>query len=418
MLNQGTVADATASLTQISTKFYLVVGTTKKNLKGGVLMLDLPFGATESRTRSLTVEVYSDTAPGTYDLQACADADGDVSEGSGTPETNNCTTAAGMITVQQAPDLIISSISIPSSSAGQAQPITVKATVKNIAPVNANPTVTKYNLVSTVDDTKKIDLKLPSPEVPTPLLKPGHTFSEQQVVTIRPETTPGSYHFEACADGKSKSSSEEDENNNCTTSSGIITTTAVPNLQVTSVTVTGAPMTVAPGDPLTIAADVTNQGLAQAKASTMKFVLTNTANGAQKNLNGTQTIPVLNGKTSTPVPNRQFHSDTPSGTYTVQACADSAKAVAETLESDNCADSDRDGYGTGCHGEQRRPRGAVGHRPARDGVPRRPLLRHGRRPEHGDRQRSGFDHQLLSRPHEHRGQKESQGRTERGRACS
>ena len=38
VLNQGTVANATASLTQISTKFYLVVGTTKKNLKGGVLM--------------------------------------------------------------------------------------------------------------------------------------------------------------------------------------------------------------------------------------------------------------------------------------------------------------------------------------------------------------------------------------------
>ena len=53
------------------------MGTTKKNLKGGVLMLDLPFGATETRTGSLTVEVYSDTAAGTYDLQACADADGD-----------------------------------------------------------------------------------------------------------------------------------------------------------------------------------------------------------------------------------------------------------------------------------------------------------------------------------------------------
>ena len=33
------------------------------------------------------------------------------------------------------------------------------------------------------------------------------------------------------------------------------------------------------------------------------------------------------------------YSDTPSGTYTVQACADSAKVIAETLESDNCTDS-------------------------------------------------------------------------------
>ena len=126
VVNQGTVANATASLTQISTKFYLVVGNTKKNLKGGVQMLDLPFGAAETRTRSLTVEVYSDTAAGTYDLQACADADGDISEGSGTPETNNCTIADGTITVLQAPDLIISSISNPPSSGGQGQPITVK----------------------------------------------------------------------------------------------------------------------------------------------------------------------------------------------------------------------------------------------------------------------------------------------------
>ena len=229
------------------------------------------------------MEVHSDTAAGTYDLQACADADGDISEGSGDPEKNNCTNADGMITVREAPDLIISSISNSLSSAGQGQPITVKATVKNTGPVNADPTVTKYNLVSTADGSKT-DLKLPSPEVPTPLLRPGWTFSEQQVVTIRPETAPGAYCFEACADGKSKSSSEEDENNNCTTSSGIITVTAVPNLQATSVTVT-PPLTVAPGDPLTIAAGVTNQGLAlKARASTMKFVLTNTANGAQKNL--------------------------------------------------------------------------------------------------------------------------------------
>ena len=51
VVNQGTVANATASLTQISTKFYLVVGTTKKNLKG-VQMLDLPFGATDDAAPS------------------------------------------------------------------------------------------------------------------------------------------------------------------------------------------------------------------------------------------------------------------------------------------------------------------------------------------------------------------------------
>ena len=333
--NQGTKANETASVLQISTRFYLVVGTTKKNLKG-IQMFDLPMEAAESRSATLTLEVYSDTIPGTYNLQVCADGGGDVSEGN---ENNNCTNAVGIITVQQAPDLIISSISNPPSSGGQGQPITVKDTVKNIGPVNADPTVTKYNLVSTVDGSKQ-DLKLPSPEAPTPLLKPGQTFTEQQIVTIRPETAPGSYRLEACADGKSKAEAEQDEANNCTTYSGIITVTALPNLVVTSVTVPGAPPTLEPGDTLAISADVTNLGLAQAKASTMKFVLTNTANGSQKNLNGTQTIPVLNGQTAVTVQKTvSLYSDTPSGTYTVQACADSAKAIAETLESDNCKDS-------------------------------------------------------------------------------
>ena len=75
--------------------------------------------------------------------------------------------------------------------------------MKNIGPVNADPTVTKYNLVSTVDGSKH-DLKLPSPEVPTPLLEPGQTFTEQQIVTIRPETAPGPYRLQACADGSQR----------------------------------------------------------------------------------------------------------------------------------------------------------------------------------------------------------------------
>ena len=67
--NQGTKANQTASLLQISTKFYLVpVGsTTKKNLKG-IQMIDLPMEWGESRDFTLTLEVYSDTLPGTYNL--------------------------------------------------------------------------------------------------------------------------------------------------------------------------------------------------------------------------------------------------------------------------------------------------------------------------------------------------------------
>ncbi len=332
--NQGLgPANATSSLPQITTKFYLVVGNTKKNLKG-VQTVDLPIAAGESREGHLALSVYSDTAPGTYTLQACADGDGDISEA---VENNNCTSALGQIVVQQAPDLIISSISNPPSNGLQGGPITVKDTVKNVGPVDADPTLTKYYLVSVVDGSK-IDLKLPSPPNPTPVLDPGDTYSEQQEATIRPETEPGQYFLQACADG-AKTESEVDENNNCLTSSGKITVAAVPDLIVPSVTVTGA-LTVEPGDSLSISAVVTNQGEATAKSSTMKFILINTANGAQKNLNGTQSIPQLNANASTTVNKTvTVYSDTASGTYTVQACADSGKVVAETVEGNNCGDS-------------------------------------------------------------------------------
>ena len=81
---------------------------------------------------AVALSVYSDTNPGTYSVQACADADEVVTEVS---ETNNCTTAVGAITILESPDLVVTSINNPTSSAGQGQPIAVKSTVKNIGPV-------------------------------------------------------------------------------------------------------------------------------------------------------------------------------------------------------------------------------------------------------------------------------------------
>ena len=250
-------------------------------------------------------------------------------------ETNNCTTAVGAITILESPDLVVTSINNPTSTAGQGQPIAVKSTVKNIGAVNADPTITKYYLVSTVDGTKD-DLK---GSQLVPLLKPGQTFTEQVTMTIRPETAPGQYKLQACADSD-KTAPEVDEQNNCLTSSGNIQVTPQPNLMVTSV-VAGLPKTVVAGDDLAITVVVKNAGLAQAKASTMKYVIVNTASSAEKNLNGTATIPVIEAGGSVTVQKTvTVYSDTASATYNVQACADSAKAIVETFESDNCGLAD------------------------------------------------------------------------------
>ena len=122
--NQGQAAAEVPT----ATKFYLVVGSTRvKNLKG--VQAIAPLGPGESDGATVALSVYSDTDAGTYNLQACADGDGDVSEA---VENNNCTTTLATITILESPDLVVTSITNPVSSAGQGQPITAKSTVKNI----------------------------------------------------------------------------------------------------------------------------------------------------------------------------------------------------------------------------------------------------------------------------------------------
>ena len=326
--NQGLAAAEDPTIT----KFYLLVGATRvKNLKG--VQTIAPLGPGESDGATVALSVYSDTDAGTYTLQACADGDGDVSEMS---ENNNCTTTLATITILESPDLVVTAITNPVSSAGQGDVITVKSTVKNTGVVNADPTVTKYSLISTTDGSKE-DLK-GSQDVP--LLKPGQSFNGQGTVTIRPLTPPGQYKLQACADS-AKTSSEEDEQNNCLTSTGNIQVTPAPDLVVTSVTVSGLPTTVLPGAGLPITVVVTNQGTAQAKASTMKYVLVNTASSAEKNLNGTASIPLVPAGGSVTVQKTvTVYSDTASATYNVQACADSAKGVTESVENNNCGLAD------------------------------------------------------------------------------
>ena len=107
-----------------TTKFWLMVGSTRvKNLKGVQIVPELGPGAS-SDGAAVALSVFSDTNPGTYSVQACADADEVVTEVS---NTNNCTTAVGLMTVLESPDLVVTSINNPTSSAGQGQPIQVKS---------------------------------------------------------------------------------------------------------------------------------------------------------------------------------------------------------------------------------------------------------------------------------------------------
>jgi subtilase family serine protease len=121
----------------------------KKNLKGGQNVGALAPGESASPVAAITV--YSDTVPGTYTLQACADGPKAVSEQN---ESNNCANATGTITIQQTPNLVVSSVGNPPSIASLGGKFNFTNGVRNTGNVVAAASSTKYYLVSTVDGTR------------------------------------------------------------------------------------------------------------------------------------------------------------------------------------------------------------------------------------------------------------------------
>jgi subtilase family serine protease len=101
--------DASPSTTS---KFYLVptagTVTPRKNLKGVQILGPLAAGATNATP--VTVEAYSDTVPGSYFLEACADGEKLLHESNENDNYFRLTTA---LTVLQAPDLVVTQVGDP-----------------------------------------------------------------------------------------------------------------------------------------------------------------------------------------------------------------------------------------------------------------------------------------------------------------
>jgi hypothetical protein len=121
-----------------------------------------------------------------------------------------------------------------------------------------------------------------------PGLAPGQTFTDEETVTIgvirrwaniacRPAPTPG------------KAVSEDDEADNCLLSAGTILVATLPDLRLSTVTLTGAPVVVTPGGTIDIGTVVQNAGVGDAGESTITFALMNAA-GTARSLDGTQAV--------------------------------------------------------------------------------------------------------------------------------
>ena len=272
--NQGVAASLAST-----TKFNLVSadGQTRKNLKGVQSVAALAAGAS-SADPAVTLKVYSDTVPGAYLFQACADGDGGIAE---VVETNNCVTLPRGIEVRQSPDLVATAVSDPPETATQGQSIDVTSTIQNVGTVTSIETTTRYYLVAT-DGSGKLDLK-GKPILPA--INPGRSFTEQDTVTVRLETVPGDYFLQVCADSK-KVLAEKNENNNCITSAKSILVTERPDLVVKSVALKDPqPIRVGLNGVISVEVVIQNLGPGPAGESALRLFLIDPA-GVSKDLKG------------------------------------------------------------------------------------------------------------------------------------
>jgi subtilase family serine protease len=175
--NTGTGA-AGASVT----KFFLVPATgLRKNLKGVQTVGAL--GANASAAPPATVTIYSDTIPGPYSLQACANrGDTEVVESNAT-DVSNCRIASGTIIVHDVPDLEMRMISEPPLQVPQGQSFEATYKVRNTGAVSAAVSLVKFSLVPTTVGATGIDLKLADDEAVGPL-GPGAAFEVKRAFRL------------------------------------------------------------------------------------------------------------------------------------------------------------------------------------------------------------------------------------------
>jgi subtilase family serine protease len=169
-----------------------------------------------------------------------------------------------------------------------------------------------------------------------PGLAPGAQASGSVTVTIPSATPPGAYRLLACADATG-AVVESAETNNCLASATTLTV-ALPDLVETSLSNPPGPFR--PGASFPVSDSVLNSApVATGKSSTTKYYLSadGVKNTGDKLLTGVRSVASLgafatsSGSVSVTIP-----STTLPGTYVLLACADDARAIPESNETNNC----------------------------------------------------------------------------------
>ena len=203
-------------------RFYLSDDTTKSTgdrlLTGSVAVDPIVPGGVKTPTGWAPPLIPANTPVGTYYLIVCTDAADDISEES---ETNNCGTSFTTVNVTK-PDLVVSAVSTPFTTAARGTVIQVTDTTLNQGLGQAPATTTRYYL--SLDQTKNVGDKQLSGSRAIPALNGGASSMSTVDVTVPSNTVLGVYWLLACAD-TATAASELNESNNCAASSTQITVT-------------------------------------------------------------------------------------------------------------------------------------------------------------------------------------------------
>lgn len=333
-------------------------------------------GAAGSNSGTATATIPEGTIEGTYFVLACADRPHAVTESN---EANNCTSSSTSMVVS-APDLIITSVSVPPGPVNTSGTLTITDTAANSTTTMAGASTTRYWF--STDQTKSADDGFVrnctdggvTPGRNVPALAGGASNTGDAIVPLcvrdgaglHPVDT-GTYFVIACAD-ELKTVAESIETNNCgaspspfmvtrcgngTTEPGetcddgntmsgdgcSATCTSEGMSDLVETAVTNPPAVANLNTSFNVTDTAQNIGATTAGASTTRYFLSLDANksGGDPQLTGQRAVPSLAmNATSTGTTSVTVAPSTPAGTYFLLACADAASAVAESSEINNC----------------------------------------------------------------------------------
>ncbi|HEU5193710.1 MAG TPA: CARDB domain-containing protein, partial [Methylomirabilota bacterium] len=332
------VTDTTANLGTTSTpltttRHYLSTDTVKS--AGDVVLGSRAIGALvagAASTGTVSVTVPTTTPPGSYYVLACADDGGALVEAD---ESNNCRASTTLVALSpRPPDLVVTSVEDPPSSALSGANIRVTDITRNVSTVDAPQTTTRFYL--SLDAIRSTGDVLLAGGRLVPALPAVTSSTETVTVTIPGGTPSGAYFLIACADDLGVVT-ELDETNNCRASVHTIQVT-LPTADLAVTAVSNPPAAASPGGSFAVTDTTTNVGPVTVGASTTRYVLSlDTVRSAEDIVIGARGMGAMgSGVFSTGTANAVIPLGTPTALYYLLACADDTNQTVEVNEANNC----------------------------------------------------------------------------------